>query len=60
MTKLGFNIPDDLDERLRKFVPWGSKGIVVEGLIRAMVEREEKGDHTLYAEAVTAYWNAHK
>lgn len=60
MSKLGFEIPRELDERLRRHVAWGSKGKVIEGLLRLMVEDLERGDSKLHARALLAYWHAHK
>jgi hypothetical protein len=55
MAKTGFEIPSELEARLRRFVPWGKKGKLIEGLLRLAVEDEE-----LRRRALKAYYNAHK
>jgi len=60
MAKLGFEIPDELDARLRRHVAWGNKGKVIEGLLLVMVERLERGDSSLRNDAFQAYWLTHK
>lgn len=59
MAKLGFEIPEKLERRLRKHVAWGNKGKVIEGLLLVMVARLERGDGALLLEATSAYWREH-
>lgn len=59
MAKLGFIIPDKLDQRLRRHVAWGRKGKVIEGLLILLVEDLEKDDINLLHDALSAYWSAH-
>ncbi len=42
MSKLGFILPNGLDQRLRRFIPWGSKGAIIIELLYQLVERAEK------------------
>lgn len=60
MAKLGFEIPTEIEVRLRKYVAWGNKGKIIEGLLLVMVERLEAGDDDLYKQALVAYWEAHR
>jgi len=58
-VKLGFSLPPDLEARLPRHIPWGSKQRVIEGLLRALVNRLDKGDHSLWTEAMAAYFESH-
>lgn len=61
MAKLGVELPDELDERLRAFVPWGNKGKLVEGLlILAAESAENDSGGNLIEDAMRAYYDAHK
>ncbi len=41
-SKLGFELPNGLDRRLRKYIPWGSKGAIITELLYQLVEAAEK------------------
>jgi len=60
VAKLGFHLPNSIDARLRRFVPWGGKGRIIEGLLRVMLDELESGEIRLWKKARDAYWNAHK
>lgn len=66
MAKLGVELPYELDERLRAFVPWGNKGKLIEGLLILAVESAENDHGTvdqggnLIQKGMEAYYNAHK
>jgi len=57
-VKLGFSLPPDLEARLPRHIPWGSKQRVIEGLLRALVNRLDKGDYSLWTEAMAAYFES--
>jgi hypothetical protein len=60
MAKTGFDLPPELEARLKRFVGWGRKSKVMEGLLLVMLERAEAGDTSLLVEALRKYWFAHK
>ena len=42
MSKLGFDLPDDLEKQMRQFIPWGSKGAIITELLWQLMERAKK------------------
>lgn len=42
MSKLGCIIPDELDERLHRFIPWGSKGDIITELLWQLADKCSK------------------
>lgn len=52
MSKLGFEIPSDIEARLRRIIPWGRKQKIIIGLLLLMLD-----DQTLYTHALNAYHN---
>ena len=42
MSKLGFDIPDDLEKLLHQYVPWGSKGTIITELLWQLIDKAKK------------------
>ena len=42
MSKLGFELPDELENCLKQYIPWGIKGAVITELIWQFVESAAK------------------
>lgn len=55
MSKAGFRIPEDLETKLERHVPWGMKQKVIEGMLRLLVAELERGDYSTWHRAVEAY-----
>lgn len=60
MAKLGFELPYELEVRLRRHVSWGKKGKLIEGLIILAVENADQDDGHLIKDAMRAYHDTHK
>lgn len=58
MAKLGFSLPPDLEQDLKRLVPWGSKQRIIEGLLRILVARLKSKDYSLWDDAMNAYYKA--
>ena len=50
MAKLGFELPSEIDARLRHVIPWGRKQKIIIGLLLLMLD-----DQTLYIHALNRY-----
>ena len=50
MAKLGFDIPTEIDTRLRSVIPWGRKQKIIIGLLLLMLD-----DQALYVRALNRY-----
>ena len=59
MAKLGFSLPNDLEQRLIPYMPWGTKQRVIEGLLRVLVKELEAGDFTLWKRVMKEYHETH-
>lgn len=44
MAKLGFDLPQDLEDKLRPILPWGAKTAVIEELLWQLAERGDPGE----------------
>ena len=42
MSKLGFELPPELDVLVRQFVPWGSKGTIITELLWQLMDKAKK------------------
>ena len=42
MSKLGFELPDDLDKVMHQYIPWGSKGVVITELLYQLMDKAKK------------------
>jgi len=50
MSKLGFDIPSDIERQLHSVIPWGRKQKIILGLLLLLLD-----DQTLYSKALGRY-----
>ena len=54
MSKLGFDIPDDLEKQLHQYIPWGSKGTIIIELLWQLMEQARKNKGKAVYDVITA------